>query len=281
MIVEESLRQHISPLYMLARLETESSLVTSGTHNHIDSACGCHCPDGDSCDSADAGFARQIRCSAKDLRGYLDTLDTKKVTISGWKVGVEKSTSDPCQVTPKNRITAALYTYTPWVGAYGIGCGTSQWGGATLIPHLYRSWKSSFSGVDLSQSADDDEVQDEEDSEEDESGSGHGSGGEGLPALVTWNGVTNSEARLDVVRKNGKISRCISVEVLRREFEDGVSDGLGYLFDGCTASDVSADDIDKFRICSAIDDDWADATCTNSAKWSRTTGLIHIDNPGD
>ena len=62
------------------------------------------------------------------------------VTISGWKVGVTKSTSDPCQVTPKNRITAALYTYTPWVGAYGIGCGAS-------IGPMARMATSSFTAV--------------------------------------------------------------------------------------------------------------------------------------
>ena len=54
-----------------------------------------------------------------------------------------KKTSDNCWVTPANNATAALYTYTPWVGAYASQCGTSQWGGSSLVALLYGNFKSS------------------------------------------------------------------------------------------------------------------------------------------
>ena len=143
-IVEEAQGEKISPLYMLTRLETESGLVTSGSLDNIKSATGCGCPDTAKCDPKFANFGPQVRCAAQLMRRYFTALDTKKVTVSGWKVGGKKTTLDPCEVTPKNRATAALYTYNPWVGAYGVGCGSSKWGGATLIGRLYRSYASAF-----------------------------------------------------------------------------------------------------------------------------------------
>ena len=134
----------ISPLYLLARIETESGLVSSGTLAHIGSATGCACPDGQACDPSLAGFATQVRCAAGLMRGYLDDLDTGGATISGWRVGVPRSTLDPCRVTPANRATAALYTYTPWVGAWARGCGTPQWGGSSLVALLHRDFAGDF-----------------------------------------------------------------------------------------------------------------------------------------
>lgn len=132
-IVFHSSLYNISPLYMLARIEAESSLITSGTSRHLGAATGCGCLDGAACIPSLAGFGKQIECAAKVMRGYLDALDEDGATISGWKVGKKKATLDPCYPTPVNRATAALYTYTPWVGAYGRQCRVSKFGGATLI----------------------------------------------------------------------------------------------------------------------------------------------------
>jgi hypothetical protein len=128
----------ISPLYMLARMETESGIIRSGTLAHLSAATGCGCPDTAGCDPQYASFADQTRCAAQKMRGYLPSLDQTGQTISGWRVGVGKNTLDPCWVVPENRATAALYTYTPWVGAYAAGCGTSQWGGSSLVAVLHR-----------------------------------------------------------------------------------------------------------------------------------------------
>lgn len=145
-IVGESLANGISPLYMVARIETESSLIRSGTLSKIRQATGCGCPDGAACDPAFAAFNLQVRCAAQLIRGYLTDLTAKNSTITGWGVGVGKSTSDPCWVVPANRATAALYTYTPWVGHYAAGCGTSQWGGSSLVGVLVGLFRADLAG---------------------------------------------------------------------------------------------------------------------------------------
>jgi hypothetical protein len=144
LIVEQSKAQTISPLYMLARIQTESSLITSGTSTNLAKATGCGCPDSGGCSTSYAGFGKQIECAAKKIRGYLIDLDAGRPTISGWKPGVTKNTSDPCTVTPANKATAALYTYTPWVGAYAIQCGRSDIGGSSLVAVKYNGFKGEY-----------------------------------------------------------------------------------------------------------------------------------------
>lgn len=140
LIVEQSLAQGISPLYMLARIQTESSLVESGSSAHLDAATGCGCPDSGGCDASYAGFGKQIECGAKLMHNYFAALDAGQPTVAGWRVGKTKSTSDPCTVTPANEATAALYTYTPWVGAYGRGCGRSDVGGSSLVALIFTRY---------------------------------------------------------------------------------------------------------------------------------------------
>ncbi|PTL81202.1 hypothetical protein [Vitiosangium sp. GDMCC 1.1324] len=144
LIVERSKAYTISPLYMLARIQTESSLITSGTSTNLAKATGCGCPDSGGCTISYAGFGNQIECSAKKLRGYFTDLDAGRATISGWKPGVTKSTSDPCSVTPANKATAALYTYTPWVGAYAIQCGRTDIGGSSLVAVKFNLFKGEY-----------------------------------------------------------------------------------------------------------------------------------------
>ncbi|MBL8956345.1 MAG: hypothetical protein JNK82_36565 [Myxococcaceae bacterium] len=143
LIVERSRAYDINPVYMLARIETESGLIRSGTSNNLAKATGCACPDSGGCSASWAGFGNQIECSASKFRNYLIDLEAGRTTISGWKKGAAKRTLDNCLVTPANNATAALYTYTPWVGAYASQCGTSQWGGSSLVALLYKNFKSS------------------------------------------------------------------------------------------------------------------------------------------
>ncbi len=143
LIVQRSRAYGINPVYMLARIETESGLVRSGTSKNLAKATGCACPDSGGCSASWSGFGNQIECSAMKFRGYLSDLEAGGTTISGWKKGVAKKTSDNCWVTPANNATAALYTYTPWVGAYASQCGTSQWGGSSLVALLYGNFKAS------------------------------------------------------------------------------------------------------------------------------------------
>ena len=55
-----------------------------------------------------------------------------------------KATSDPCTVTPVNNATAALYTYTPWVGAYAVQCGRATVGGSSLMASIYNRYKTAY-----------------------------------------------------------------------------------------------------------------------------------------
>jgi hypothetical protein len=148
-IVDLSRDRGVNPLYMLARIQTESSLVSSGDDDHLDAATGCGCPDGGGCDPALSGFFAQVDCAALKMQEYFEELDTDGVTRAGWIVGQVKNTLDPCEVTPANRATAALYTYTPWVGAYSTGCGETMWGGSSLVAlSYYRFWGAYPWGTD-------------------------------------------------------------------------------------------------------------------------------------
>jgi hypothetical protein len=106
--------------------------------------------------------------------------------------------------------------------------------------------------------------------------------GRGLPVLVTWNGVPNAEASLDVILTNNRvIGPCVAVDVLRDEYRRKISDGLGYLFTGeCVSPRITpnADEIVAFQLCTATNDDWAHARCTRSAPWNHTNDVVHIDN---
>ena len=144
LIAARSQAHAISPLYLLARIQTESSLITSGTDAYLDQATGCGCPDGSGCDPQLGGFGNQVECAAQKMRSYLDDLDQTGVTVAGWSVGAEHQTGDPCTVTPGNRATAALYTYTPWVGAYGMQCGRSDIGGSSLVALAYNRFLSEY-----------------------------------------------------------------------------------------------------------------------------------------
>ena len=144
-IVAQSTANGISPLYIIARIETESGLIHSTTTRNLGSATGCGCPDGSKCDPTQAGFATQVSCAAKLMAGYTKSLQSGGSTVSGWKTNVAKKTLDPCTVTPDNLSSAASYTYTPWVGAYSSGtCGSLVNGGSTLLGTMVARYKTAL-----------------------------------------------------------------------------------------------------------------------------------------
>lgn len=122
-IADAAAKYHINPLAILVRAQMEQSLIakTQPSQFALDYAFGCGCPDGGSCSTQWKGFHKQAECMAGHMRDYLDDQDGGGETIAGWKVGRAKKTLDPQWVTPKNKATAALYTYTPWVGSAGFG----------------------------------------------------------------------------------------------------------------------------------------------------------------
>ncbi len=109
----------INPLVLLVKLQVESSIIAAAkapSSRLIQVAMGCGCLDGDpTCAAGEKGLVPQLRCAARVFRWYLDDLAAKGQTISGWKVGSAKKTSEGISLRPGNRATAALYTYTPWV----------------------------------------------------------------------------------------------------------------------------------------------------------------------
>ncbi|WP_375765524.1 LGFP repeat-containing protein [Archangium gephyra] len=144
LIVERSRAYSISPLYILARIQIESGLIQSGTSNNLAKATGCGCPDSGGCNVSYSGFGNQVECGAAKIRNYLKDLDAGRTTVSGWKVGLTKQTLDPCTVTPATKATAALYTYTPWVGAYAVQCGYDSVGGSSLVAEVFKRYRSEY-----------------------------------------------------------------------------------------------------------------------------------------
>jgi hypothetical protein len=142
-IADESRREGVSPAYMLARIQTESLLVesTKKRDSRLATAAGCGCPDGKPCNPAYRGFTKQVVCAAKLVRSYFRSLDESGVTVTGMKVGEWRTTSDPCMVRPENRASAVLYTYTPWVGSRGVGCGSVLWSGSTGVAYHTRKYR--------------------------------------------------------------------------------------------------------------------------------------------
>jgi hypothetical protein len=143
-IVDNCRAQGISVIYMLARIQTESSLVESKKSSNLDKATGCACPDGKKCSASEKGFGNQITCAASLIRKYFTQLNTKGESTSGYRVNKPLKTLDPCSVTPKNRATVALYTYTPWVGEYGDGCGTKKSLGSSGVAFFVAKYKAAF-----------------------------------------------------------------------------------------------------------------------------------------
>ena len=74
LIVSQSRAQSINPIYMLARIQTESSLISQNNSANLPKATGCGCPDGGGCNQSYRGFGKQVECSARMVRGYLRDL---------------------------------------------------------------------------------------------------------------------------------------------------------------------------------------------------------------
>ncbi len=130
-------RNGINPLALLVRAHMEQGLLsdTNATSAKIAKTFGCGCPDGSACATKYAGLARQAECAAGTLRRAFDAASGAKGTVSGWARGKTKASLDHLDVTPKNAATAALYTYTPWVGQRGGG--KAGVGGASLHVALW------------------------------------------------------------------------------------------------------------------------------------------------
>ena len=138
-IMHDAATKHgINPLELLVRVQMEQGLINKATASEesISIAFGCGCPHSPVCSSKYEGFANQADCAAGTLSRSMDRALTSNGTASGWRKGEEKLTQDKIEVVPTNAATAALYTYTPWVGE--AGGGRKGVGGASLH---YQVWE--------------------------------------------------------------------------------------------------------------------------------------------
>jgi len=122
-MVEAAIAQGINPIEMLVRVQMEEGLVseTTAPAATVKIAFGCGCPSSPVCSEKYMGFANQADCAAGTLRRSMDKAVTTQGTVSGWARSKAKETVDGVTIVPANAVTAALYTYTPYVGEAGGG----------------------------------------------------------------------------------------------------------------------------------------------------------------
>lgn len=117
-LVRTAAEHGINPIVLLVTLQKERGLISRTTapgQRSLDYAFGCGCPDGGSCAIAYKGIDKQLACAAGAFRSYADDLEAGDATIGGFRPGVASRVLDGVLVTPANRATAMLYTYTPWI----------------------------------------------------------------------------------------------------------------------------------------------------------------------
>ena len=133
-ITTVSQKYGVNPIALMVRVQMEQSLLykdkATATDTAIKIAFGCGCPHSSICSAKYEGFANQADCAAGTLARSIAAATTSTGTASGWKKGVVKTTVDKIAVNPANAATAALYTYTPYVGE--AGGGDKGVGGASL-----------------------------------------------------------------------------------------------------------------------------------------------------
>ena len=136
-IASAAAQYRISPKVILATLQKEHSGVTRTTRpsdSQMRFLMGCKTP---------TTARHQFACAAERFRSYHDSLASTGSTVSGWRVGVAKTTQDGVSVTPATRAVAGQFTYTPYAGA--------QWGGN--LPsvggvYLFYNWWNGFGFAD-------------------------------------------------------------------------------------------------------------------------------------
>ncbi len=135
----------INPIEMIVRVQMEQGLVskTTATATTIAKAFGCGCADGAACTAKYSGFAAQADCAAGTMSRSMDRALTTAGTVSGWSRGKAKDSLDGLTILPKNAATAALYTYTPWVGE--AGGGKKGVGGISLHAQVWDRFATSLS----------------------------------------------------------------------------------------------------------------------------------------
>lgn len=141
----------VSAQALLATLQKESSLVTSGTSANLRSAMGYGCPDSADCDVNYYWFFNQMFGAARSFQWYGNQApggySSKKYAVGWWNIQYKPyTTCGTKSVYVENRATAALYYYTPYTpnqaalnNLYGTGDGCSSYGNRNFW-RIYTDW---------------------------------------------------------------------------------------------------------------------------------------------
>lgn len=141
----------VSAQALLATLQKESSLVTSGTDRWLSQAMGYACPDTSACDTMYYGFFNQMFGAARSFQWYGNQApggySSKKYAVGWWNIQYKPGTSCGTKsVYVENRATAALYYYTPYTpnqaaldNLYYTGDGCSSYGNRNFW-RFYTDW---------------------------------------------------------------------------------------------------------------------------------------------
>lgn len=141
----------VSAQALLATLQKESSLVTSGTSVNLRSAMGYGCPDSSDCDSDYYWFFNQMFGAARSFQWYGNQApggySSKKYAVGWWNIQYKPySSCGTKSVYVENRATAALYYYTPYTpnqaslsNLYGTGDSCSSYGNRNFW-RIYTDW---------------------------------------------------------------------------------------------------------------------------------------------
>lgn len=177
-MVDSATSHGINPLEMLVRVQMEQGLISKTTASTatISIAFGCGCPHSAVCNDSYRGFANQANCAAGTLSRSMTRALTSSGTVSGWARNKTKATQDGLSIVPKNAATAALYTYTPWVGE--AGGGMQGVGGVSLHAAVWDRFAEATSygawATQTATNAADDAGSSDPDDEEDPMGPGNG-----------------------------------------------------------------------------------------------------------
>lgn len=110
----------INPKLLLTMLQKEQGLIekTDPSERALNYAMGYYCYDGDYCNPKYKGFGKQVRATAQQFRWYMDHIASYDHQ-PGVRSCIDDPTPDiPCtakgvEIQPENKITAAMYVYTP------------------------------------------------------------------------------------------------------------------------------------------------------------------------
>lgn len=133
-LVDAAVRNGINPLELVVRAQMHGGLVASSAvaAGKLDEALGC-------ASENFKGLTKQAECAAGLIGRAIDDAKTSFGTATGWVVGQSKTTRDGVRIKPENAATAALYTYTPYVGKEGGGNDESS-GGAYMHVQIWNSY---------------------------------------------------------------------------------------------------------------------------------------------